>query len=296
MLSHFLNFRCLFVCLVVGLSAGVIECRVVVIRRRSEFLLEKAMQRLSIVVGLLKALENTEDLIRLLRQSKGITDARKNVRDRLDLNEDQAIAVVSMPMVRLTETEVAKLKEEERALLQQSQELKSLLASDESVFKEILDEARHIARKFGDKRRSKMVEDEGDLSEMDIIPNSPMIITFSQKGYIKRMTPDTFSVQKRGGKGVHGAKMHGDDTMNEILHVMAHDQLLFFASDGRVFGLRAFQIPQSSRTATGSPLSVVLPGLKGARVTSIFTLGDKVGVLEADRVNSRDDGLSVDGC
>ena len=257
-------------------TACVIECRVLVIRRRAEFLLEKATQRLSIVVGLLKALENVEDLVRLLRQSKEISDARKSLCDRLELNEDQAIAITVMPMSRLTEKEVTKLEEEHKSLVKETQKLKSLLASDDSVLKEILDEARHIVRKFGDGRKSEMVEDEGDLSDMDVIPNNPMIITFSQKGYIKRMTPDTFSVQKRGGKGVHGAKMHGDDTMNEILHVMAHDQLLFFANDGRVFGLRAFQIPQSSRTATGSPLSVVLPGLKGTRVTSIFTLGDKV--------------------
>ena len=254
-----------------------------VIRRRSQFQLEKASSRLSIVDGLLKALENVEAVVKLLRRSAGLSDARQRLSDHFGLSEDQSTAIASMPLSRLTSNEVQKLQEERADLEKRTSQLQSLLASPAKILKEVQNEAAHVVKRFGDGRRSVLVDDEGDLTDEDVIPNDPMIITFSQKGYVKRMLPEAFSVQKRGGKGVHGAKMRVDDAMHEILHVLAHDSVLFFSSDGRVFSLKAYQIPQSTRAATGSPITQVIPGLKTARITSIFTLGDHVRPSQSHR-------------
>jgi len=155
------------------------------------------------------------------------------------------------------------------------------LASPNRVMKEVEVEANQIVHKFGDPRRTRLTTSvTGELRDIDVIPNDPTIITFSQKGYIKRVDSDAFSVQHRGGIGVHGAKMRGDDTMNEVLHVHTHDKVLFFCNSGRVYCLRAFQIPRSSRKAAGTPIGTVLPGLGPASVTAIFVLDDEKRLKE----------------
>lgn len=249
--------------------------RIEVITRRSKFQLEKTSSRLKLVDGLIKALENVDEVVTLLKKCKGISDARSQLSARFDLDETQSTAVAAMPLSRLTVDEMQKLKKEQSVLQSNIDYLAELLESPSKILKEIEKEANEIEKQYGDPRRTSLVRDTGDLSDIDIVPNTPMIITYSTKGYIKRIQPDAFSVQKRGGKGVHGAKMRGDDTMDEILHVMAHDRVLFFSNDGKVFFLRAFQIPQASRTATGTAIAQVLPGLK-SRITSIFTLSDDV--------------------
>lgn len=248
-----------------------------VITRRTGYQLNKATSRLSIVDGLLKALKHVDDVVTLLRQSQSLAEARQSLQERYNLNEQQAQAIASLQLSRLTVNEVQKLQTEQTSLQQLTEKLQSLLDSPSKILKEVQHEANQISRRFGDDRRSRLVEYEGELKVTDIIPNSPMIITFSRRGYVKRMQPDEFSVQRRGGKGVTGAKMRQDDTMNEIVHVLAHDRVLFFSNDGRVFCLMAYEIPQSSRAAVGTPIAAVLPALKnGARITSLFTLGDKV--------------------
>eukprot|EP00210_Caulerpa_lentillifera_P004475 g4270.t1 len=263
MLEHFLKFR------------------VDVVKRRSQFRLEKALNRLKLVEALLKALQNVEDVVKILKQSPSITDARTKLCEQFEIDTEQASAISSMALSRLTITEVEKLTKEKIQLNKDISHLESVLSSPNRVMKEVESEASQIVRKFGDERRSRLImDDTGELRDIDIIPNDPTIITFSRKGYIKRVDPDAFSVQNRGGVGVYGAKMRGDDTMIEILQVRAHDKVLFFCSNGRVYCLRAYQIPCNSRKAAGNPIGNVLPGLSPTTVTAIFTLNEATSLTE----------------
>ncbi|KAK9917213.1 hypothetical protein WJX75_001927 [Coccomyxa subellipsoidea] len=256
-LTHFLEFRCQ------------------IIKRRARFDLRKAQARQHIVQGLLRALADLDKVVATVRAAKDGAAASKDLQQSFGLSPEQADAVLSMALRRLTSLEAGKLREEEATLAQTLAQLQSLLGSQQLVLDTVKRESQEIADKFGDSRRTAVRMDEsGQLSVEDVIPNRASLLVFSRKGYIKRMPTDLFSVQGRGGRGVSGARMREDDTVEEVAHVMDHDTVLFFSPDGICRALKAYQIPQSSRTAAGTPLTQVLQVGKGARVASIMSLGE----------------------
>ncbi|BDA50481.1 DNA gyrase subunit A [Coccomyxa sp. Obi] len=257
LLTHFLEFRCQ------------------VIKRRARFDLKKAQARQHIVEGLLKALTDLDKVVATVRAAKDGAAASKELQSNFGLSVEQSDAVLSMALRRLTSLEATKLNDEAKQLAQMLAQLQSLLGSQELVLDTVKRESQEIADKFADSRRTAVRMDEsGQLSVEDVIPNRPSLLVFSRKGYIKRMPTDLFSVQRRGGRGVSGARMREDDTVEEVAHVMDHDTVLFFSPDGICRALKAYQIPQSSRTAAGTPLTQVLQVGKGARVASIMSLGE----------------------
>ncbi|EIE20608.1 DNA gyrase, A subunit [Coccomyxa subellipsoidea C-169] len=259
-LTNFLDFRCQ------------------IIKRRARFDLRKAQTRQHIVKGLLLALADLDKVVVTVRAAKDGAAASKDLQQEFGLSPEQADAVLSMALRRLTSLEAGKLREEEATLAQTLAQLQSLLGSQQLVLDTIKRESQEIADKFGDSRRTAVRMDEsGQLSVEDVIPNRASLLVFSRRGYIKRMPTDLFSVQGRGGRGVSGARMREDDTVEEVAHVMDHDTVLFFSPDGICRALKAYQIPQSSRTAAGTPLTQARPLTdlgKGARVASIMSLGE----------------------
>eukprot|EP00803_Ostreobium_quekettii_P010982 evm.model.scf_3691.1 EVM.evm.TU.scf_3691.1 scf_3691:6043-11733(+) len=238
LLVHFVEFR-----------SGVVE-------RRARYHLEQSRDRLHLVVGFLAAMNDLDRVIKTIRASKDNADARKNLASAHNFSQAQAEGILGMSLRRLTSMEAEKLTSEERDLSMTISDLEDLLAKPERVQQEVIREASDLERKYRTKRRTTVIEDASwQLSELDIIPNTPSILVYSSRGFLKRVKPENFVARKRGGKGVYGARMHPDDSMAEILHVMAHDSILLFSRSGIVYCLQAYQIPVSSRTAAGTAIT-----------------------------------------
>ncbi|GMH39770.1 hypothetical protein BSKO_07668 [Bryopsis sp. KO-2023] len=250
-LEHFLKFRCQ------------------VVERRAKFDLKEAEARLHLVEGFLMAMKSLDSVITVIRKAKDAAEAKRTLQSEYDLSSKQVDGILGMSLRRLTSFEAVKLGKERDSLTKRVTGLNALLESPALILKEVDREASAIEKKHRNERRSVLVEATGVLSERDILPNDPNIVVFSKKGFIKRMKPDAFTVRNRGCVGVYGANLRQDDTMEEILHVMLHDRLLFFTESGLVYNLRAYQVPVASRTAIGRSITQVLPGLKDDRITRI---------------------------
>ena len=251
-----------------------IEHRQVVIRRRSEFLLQRAQDRDHIVQGLLLALDRMDEVIATIRASADVETARNGLMETFQLSQPQAQAILDMQLRRLAALERQRLEDEHPELLKTIADLVALLASPEKVLTQIKTETRQIKKNYGDARRTVIHDDEvQDQSLDDLTPHTDVVVTLSQRGYIKRMPVETYRTQHRGGKGVIGMVTRDDDFLMDLVVVDTHDTLFFFTNRGRVYPLRALRITgDTSRTTRGAPLVQLLPLAKGEQVQAMLAI------------------------
>jgi DNA gyrase subunit A len=230
-----------------------------VIERRSRFRLAKAEARSHIVEGLLIALDNIDEVVEIIKSSADVADARAALMERFSLSEIQTNHILDMPLRRLTALETGKLREEYEELQILIGELKQLLASEEKRRTLIGEELTVIRDKFGNDRKSRIIPDTGEMSLEDLIADEELVVTVSGAGYIKSVLAKTYRTQGRGGRGVRGATLREDDIVEHVLHTSAHAYLLFFTNRGKVYRVRAHEIPRKDRNAKGVLVQSVLP-------------------------------------
>jgi DNA gyrase subunit A len=246
-----------------------------VITRRSEHRLEKARQELHINEGLLKALDMIDQVIAAIRSSEDTAAARTTLMAApFEFSEIQAQYILDMPLRRLTRLARAELEEKIAELRQTIAELEAILADDARLRGVIKDELGSIKEKFSQPRRSQITFDIGDLDIEDLIEDEELVVTMSAKGYVKTVAADAFRTQGRGGRGVAGAKLRDEDYIAHIIHTSAHAYLLFFSSRGRVYRLKAHEIPMKERTARGTAIVNLLPLQPGETIQSIIDTRD----------------------
>ena len=247
-----------------------------VIRRRAEYQLERARARDHIVQGLLLALDRIDEVIEIIRNSADVEESRNNLTQHLDLSEAQAQAILDMQLRRLAALERERLQNEHNELLQRIAELEALLADPEKILAEIKRETRELKSTFNrnnPRRTTIEAEEVGEETPESLIPQEDVIVTLSQRGYIKRVPPSTFRQQNRGGKGVRGMTTREGDAILDLLVVDTHSTLFFFTNRGRVYPLRAYQIPgDASRTSRGTLLSNLLPLQRNEQVQTMLLI------------------------
>ncbi len=236
-----------------------VEHQLEVIERRTRYRLGEAERRAHIVEGLLIALDNIDEVIQIIRASSDVEEAKATLIERFELSTDQATHILDMPLRRLTALETDKLRTEHQELVALIKELKAILGSEEKRRAVVAQELSEIRDKFADNRRSRIVPDEGEMSLEDLIADEELVVSVSESGYLKSVVARTYRTQGRGGRGVRGASLKEDDVIKQVLHTTAHAYLLFFTNRGKVYRIRAHQIPRKERTAKGVLAQSVLP-------------------------------------
>jgi DNA gyrase subunit A len=243
-----------------------------VVTRRTQYDLNKAEERAHILQGLMIALDNIDEVINIIRSSSNVTVAKEGLINRFSLTEVQAQAIVDMRLRALTGLEREKLENEHKELLEKIAEYKAILGDVKKLLTVIKNELTIIRDKYGDDRRTSIGFDEFDLSMEDLIPNENTVIAMTRLGYIKRMTIDNFKSQHRGGKGIKGMQTIEEDFIEDLLMTTTHHYIMFFTNKGRVYRLKAYEIPESSRTARGTAIVNLLQLLPEERITAIIPL------------------------
>ncbi|MBU0975069.1 DNA gyrase subunit A [Patescibacteria group bacterium] len=253
-----------------------IKHRQSIIVKRSQYNLEESRNRAHILEGLLIALANLDDVINTIRESKTSDDAKEALMKKFGLSELQSLAILDMQLKRLAALERQKIEDEYEAIKKILDDLIQLLNKPKAILDVIVDEANELVTLYGDKRRTKLVKGKvGEFSEEDLIPNEETVITLTETGYIKRLSPASFRSQSRGGKGSVGVKMKSEDVVQTLLTVETHDALLVFTNLGRVFKLKAFEIPESSRIAKGTAMVNLLNLKVEEKILSILVVDEK---------------------
>ena len=243
-----------------------------VVTRRTKYDLNKAEERDHILQGLLKALDFIDEVISIIRSSQNTQIAMERLIERFELSEAQARAIVDMRLRALTGLEREKLLDEHNELVAKIAELKAILADEKLLLGVIKEEITYIADKYGDDRRSKIGFDEFDISMEDLVPRGNVVIAMTSLGYIKRMTVDNFKSQNRGGKGIKGMQTIEDDYIEDLLMTSTHHYLNFFTNLGRVYRLKAYEIPEAGRTARGTAIINLLQLLPGEKITAMIPI------------------------
>ena len=243
-----------------------------VVTRRTQYDLNKAEERDHILQGLLIALDNIDEVIKIIRESATPQEAKNRLIERFGLDDVQAQAIIDMRLRALTGLERDKLVKEHEELLLKIAELKAILADPKKLLTVIKEEITVIAEKYGDDRRSKIAQDFADIVTEDLIPNVNTVIAMTSLGYIKRMTVDNFKVQNRGGRGIKGMQKLENDYIEDLLMTRTHDMIMFFTSRGRVYSMKAYKIPEASRTARGTAIINLLELNPGEKVTAIIPI------------------------
>ena len=243
-----------------------------VVTRRTKYDLNKAEERDHILQGLLKALDFIDEVISIVRSSRNTQVAKERLMERFELSEAQAQAIVDMRLRALTGLEREKLEDEHEELQKKIAELKMILGDENLLLGVIKTEIMAIAEKYGDDRRSKIGYDESDISLEDMIPNENTVIALTNLGYIKRMTVDNFKSQNRGGKGIKGMQTIEDDFIEDLLMMTTHHYLNFFTSLGRVYRLKAYEIPEAGRTARGTAIVNLLQLAPEEKITAMVPI------------------------
>ena len=247
--------------------------QVEVITRRTEFDLEKAKNRLHIVEGLLVALANIDEVVATIKASKSTEEAVNQLCTKFILTEVQAKAILDMKLQRLTGLEIEKLQEEAKELKELVEYLVSILENHDKLMSIIVEELQEVQRKFGTERKTEIdLSEDLDVADEDLIPIEDVIITITNRGYIKRLSVDTYKVQKRGGKGITGTKMQEDDFVEKIMYTSSHDNIMFFTNFGQVYNLRAYQIPAQGRFSKGLPIVNLLKFSDGERLAAVINV------------------------
>ncbi|WP_151409487.1 DNA gyrase subunit A [Anaerococcus sp. Marseille-P9784] len=245
-----------------------------VVTRRTQFDLDKAKARKHIVEGLIIAIDNIDEIIKIIRSSYDDAEIKRIFLERFGLSDLQSQAILDMRLKRLSGLEIEKLNAENKELEQTISYLLSILNSEEKLIKLIEEELNEIKEKYGDKRRTKIVKDEGEIDIEELIEKEDILITLTNDGYIKRLPVDTYRVQNRGGKGISAANTKEDDYIKRIMTTNTHEDLLFFTSLGRVYSLKGYEIPEGSRTSRGQAIINILSLNSGEKITEIMTLSD----------------------
>ena len=243
-----------------------------VVTRRTKYDLNKAQERAHILEGLLKALDNIDEVIRIIRGSRSVQVAKQELMDRFELTDVQAQAIVDMRLRALTGLEREKLEAEYAELMGKIRKLKAILADRNTLLRVIREEILAISEKYGDDRRTAIGFDAFDISMEDMIPRENTVITMTKLGYIKRMTVDNFRSQNRGGRGIKGMQTLDDDYIEELMMTTTHHYVMFFTNTGRVYRLKAYEIPEAGRTARGTAIINLLQLMPGERITAVIPI------------------------
>ncbi len=243
-----------------------------VVTRRTKYDLNKAEERAHILEGLLIALDNIDEVIKIIRGSKTVADAKAELIARFSLTDAQAQAIVDMRLRALTGLEREKLEEEFAELQRKIAEYKAILADEKLLLGVIRKEILIISDKYNDERRTKIGFDEYDITMEDLVPKENTVIAMTSLGYIKRMTVDNFKSQHRGGKGIKGMATIEDDYIEDLLMTMSHDYIMFFTDKGRVYRLKAYEIPEAGRTSRGIAIINLLQLTPGEKISAIIPI------------------------
>lgn len=247
-----------------------LEHQKVVIRRRTEYDLRKAEARAHILEGLRIALDHLDEVIALIRSSRTTEEARDGLMSRFGLSYDQAQAILDMRLQRLTGLERERIEEEYRELMKKIAEYKAILADERLILAIISEELREIREKYGDPRRTEITVGEDSILDEDLIPQEDVIITISHSGYIKRLPVHTYRAQKRGGKGIIGMETKESDFVEHLFVSNTHHYLLFFTDKGKAYRLKAYEIPDLSRTARGTPIINLIQIEQGEKISAVI--------------------------
>ncbi|NLC54870.1 MAG: DNA gyrase subunit A [Erysipelothrix sp.] len=231
-----------------------IKHQIEVVERMTKFDLERAQARAHILEGLIIALDNIDEIISIIRSSDDDAQAQERMIKRFSLSETQTKAILEMQLRRLTGLSRDRIELEHKDLLIEIADLKDILENKERVETIIKDDLREIKEKFGDARRSEISEAEIDMEDEDLIPVQSIFVTLTSNGYIKRVSDDTYRLQHRGGRGIKGMGMHDDDAVDSIIKMSTHDDLMIFTNKGKVYRIKGYRVPASSRTSKGIPI------------------------------------------
>ncbi|MDZ7612173.1 MAG: DNA gyrase subunit A [Candidatus Moranbacteria bacterium] len=250
-----------------------IEHRKDVVTRRTQFELKKAKARAHILEGLKKALDHINQVIETIKKSPTKEKAHENLMSKFKLSDKQSSAILEMRLQTLAGLERKKIEEELKEKLLLIEELEAILGDSQKILQIIKDELKELKEKYGDKRKTKVIKGPvGEFSQEDLVANEETIVSITEDGYIKRLSPDSFRTQKRGGKGVLGGAIKQGDAVDKVLSAMTHDDLLFFTNTGKVFRTKAYEIPVSSRTAKGNAIVNFLQIGPEENITSIMPI------------------------
>lgn len=281
-----------------------------VITRRTKYDLNKAQERAHILEGLLKALDNIDKVIKIIRASRNVQEAKAELMQEFQLTEAQSQAIVDMRLRALTGLEREKLEGEYNELMEKIRRYQAILGDRKLLLRVIREEIITISDKYGDERRTSIGFDEFDISTEDLIPHENTVITMTKLGYIKRMTVDNFRSQNRGGKGIKGMQTIENDFIEDLLMTTTHHYLMFFTNTGRVYRIKAYEIPEASRTARGTAIVNLLQLQPGETITAVIPVKDfkdneyllmatKNGIVKKtpvkDFINVRKTGLAAIG-
>lgn len=251
-----------------------IDFRIEIIVRRTQYELRRAEERAHIVEGLIIAVDNIDEVIKIIRGSKTVDEARENLISRFDFSEVQAKAILDLRLQKLTGLEIDKLRAEYDELLEKINYYKEVLASIEMQKEIAIEELIEIRERYGDERKSEIIFADGEISIEDLIPNEEMIVSISHLGYIKRTKSDEYRVQGRGGKGSKGSRTRDADFVEHVLVANAHNYLLLFTEQGRCFWLRVYEIPEASRNASGRVIQNILQLPKDDKIKAYIIVKD----------------------
>ena len=243
-----------------------------VVTRRTKFELNKAEERAHIIKGLLIALDNIDEVIKIIRGSRTTADAKNNLIERFGLSDAQSQAIVDMRLRQLTGLAREDLEAEYAELMAKIDYLKSILADENKLLTVIKEEMEIVRDKFGDERRTKIGINVGDLSDEDLIPEEDTVVAMTNLGYIKRMTVDNFKSQNRGGKGIKGMQTIDKDFMKDMFMVSTHDYILFLTNTGRIYKLKCYEIPEAGRTARGMAIVNLLQLQPGEKISAMVQM------------------------
>ncbi len=247
-----------------------------VIERRTRFDLNKALDRLHILEGLLTAIDNIDEVVHIIRNSKTNENARNALMERFNLSEIQTRAILDMRLARLTGLERDSIANEIASLNEMIARFREILSDHQKVVDIVVEELEEIKEKYGDERKTEISNDTSMIDDEDLIPEEDIIITITSGGYIKRQDPDTFRSQKRGGKGVKGMSTHEDDLVEQIVYSKTHADLLFFTNLGKVYRIRGYKVPAATKNSKGTPYINLFDFEKEEKIKSIVTFDEYV--------------------
>lgn len=258
-----------------GILTHYIMHRKTVITRRTQYELKKAEERAHILLGLKIALENIDEVIKIIRSSKTVDDAEERLIKRFKLSEIQAKAILDMRLQKLTSLEVKKVIEELKELMEKIKELKAILKSDAKVLSIVKDELQEIKKKFGGPRKTEIQmggEASTDFDVEDLIADEDMVVTITNDGFIRRLSVDVFKKQRRGGKGVSGISSKKEDFINMMNIASTHDIIFLFSNKGKIFGLKTYELPLASKTSRGKSLKGIINLAAGENITAMCSV------------------------
>ncbi|MCY1658662.1 DNA gyrase subunit A [Dietzia sp. SL131] len=243
-----------------------------VIVRRTQYLLDEAEKRAHILRGLVKALDALDEVIALIRRSETVEVAREGLKDLLDIDDDQAQAILDMQLRRLAALERQKIVDQLASIELEIADYKDILAKPDRQRAIVADELREIVEKYGDDRRTRIIPADGDVTDEDLIAREDVVVTITETGYAKRTRTDLYRAQKRGGKGVRGAELKQDDIVRHFFVSSTHDWLLFFTTKGRVYRIKAYELPEANRTARGQHVANLLAFQPEERIAGVIRI------------------------